>query len=163
MSVCLFVHAGMENLWLGAHDGVELWCSCEDLCKYNAAFSTEQSWVYIPRNCDTSYYSFCTTHHCLLHMKSFSVSLCLLLSLCCVFNVPACINVSLPPYRLLIYEFYRLVCHYCLQKGALMDQYVESVTRRIASCPQTSWIFFWQPVACSISDLDDILRCYKKF
>ncbi len=60
-----------------------------------------------------------------------------------------------------------LVCHYCLQKGALMDQYVESVTERIASCPQTSWIFFWQPVACSISDLDDALeddklRFYKK-
>lgn len=59
-----------------------------------------------------------------------------------------------------------LVCHYHLQKGALMDQYVESVTRRIVSCPQTSWIFFWQPVACGISDSDDILeddtlKCYK--
>lgn len=51
-----------------------------------------------------------------------------------------------------------LVCRYCLQKGALMDQYVESVTRRIASCPQTSWIFFWQPMPCSISDLDDTLE-----
>lgn len=61
-----------------------------------------------------------------------------------------------------------LVCHYCLQKGALMDQYVESVTMRIASCPQTSWIFLWQPVACSTSALDatledNILTCYKNF
>lgn len=38
----------------------------------------------------------CFTHHCLLHMKSFSMSLCLLLSLCCVFQCP-CMHQCQPP------------------------------------------------------------------
>lgn len=119
---------------------------------------------YIPHTNVPNYCASSTTYHCLLLMKSLYMSLCLLLSLGCVFNVPACINVSHLPHRLLIYESYLGLS--LLPPEGSID--VESVTKRIASCPQTSWIFFWQPVASSISDLDDtleddILKCCMKF
>lgn len=78
---------------------------------------------------------------------------------CCVSLCPLHASVSaaaaLPPGFWFMISI--LVCHYRLQKGALMGQYVESVTRRIALCPQTSWIFLWQPVACSVADLDTVI------
>lgn len=79
------------------------------------------------------------------------------------FTVPACINVSRPPHRLLIYESYPALS--LLSPVGGID--VESVTWRVASCPQISWILFWQPVASSTPDLyekpgDNILeRCIK--
>lgn len=87
--------------------------------------------LYTSHHC---YCASCTTYHCLLLMKSLNMSLCLLLSLGCVFNVPACINVSHPPHRLLIYESYLGLS--LLPPEGSID--VESVMRRIASCPQTS-------------------------
>lgn len=51
-----------------------------------------------------------------------------------VFNVLACINVSSPPHRLLIYESYPGLS---LQPPEESTD-VESVTRRIASHPQKS-------------------------
>lgn len=80
------------------------------------------------------------------------------------FTVPACINVSRPPHRLLIYESYPGLS--LLSPVGGID--VESITGRIASCPQISWILFWQPVASSIPDLfetleDNKLKCCMKF
>ena len=77
--------------------------------------------------------------------------------LCCAVSLHASMSAALPTGVWFMNSI--LVCHYCLQKGALMGQYVDS--RRIASCPQTSWIFFWQPVARSISDLDNTRWCIK--
>lgn len=120
--------------------GVEPRCSCEKLCKCIAAVGIEETPGYVPHTRATSYCSLSTTHHCLLHMKSFSVSLCLLLSLCCVFNVPACINVSRPPYPLLIYEFYPAlsllppggsidgpICRVCHQKNRLVSTNIMNI------------------------------------
>lgn len=103
---------------------------------------------------------------CTCQMKTISMPLCFFFSSSSVFSLSlhASMSVALPTGSWFMNPIQ--VCHYCLQKGALMDQYVESVSRRIASCPQTSWIFFWQPVACSISELmkwNDILRCCGKF
>lgn len=148
--VCVCLCAAMQLMW----GLMQKYCSLR-----HARISD-----YIPHTNATNYCVSCTTHHCLLLTKSLSMSLCLLLSLSCVFNVPACINVSRPPHRLLIYESYPGLS--LLPPEGSID--VKSVTRRITSCPQTSWIFFWQPVASSISDLDDtlkddILKCCMKF
>lgn len=115
---------------------------------------------FIPRTNVTSYYASCATHHCLVHMKSFNMSF-VFCSASAVFSASlhASMSAALPTGFWFMNPI--LVCHYRLQKGALMDQYVESVSRRIALCPQISWIFFWQPVACSISDLDDTRWCIK--
>lgn len=80
------------------------------------------------------------------------------------FTVPACINVSRPPHRLLIYESYPGLS--LLSPVGGID--VESITGRIASCPQISWILFWQPVASSAPDFyetleDNILKCCMTF
>lgn len=94
---------------------------------------------YIPYINALSYYASCTTHHC-LHMKSFSISLCLLLSFCCISNVPACFNVSHPPYWLLIYDSYPglsllppegsidgPICRVCHQENCLMSTNIMNI------------------------------------
>lgn len=66
--------------------------------------------------------------------------LCLLLSLCCVFSVPACINVSLPPHWPLIYESYPglsllppegsidgPICRVCQQENRLMSTNIMNI------------------------------------
>lgn len=120
--------------------------SCEATCRNPEC----QLVVFKNHGFYTSYQWFCTTYLCLLLMKSLNMSLCFLLSLHGVFNVLACINVSSPPHRLLIYESYPGLS--LLPPEESTD--VECVTWRIASHPQKSWIFFWQPVASSFSDLD---------
>lgn len=100
-------------------------------------------------------------------MNSFSMSLCLLLSLCCVFNVPACINVSRPPLRLLIYESYPglsllppegsidgPICRVCHQENRLMSTNIMNI---LLTTYALQHIRFRRYIR------DYILRCYKKF
>lgn len=146
---------------------VELCSSYEALCRYAAAFGIHRSWIIYP----TPMLHILVLPALLItvfFIWSHSTCLFVFCSPSAVFSMSphASMSAALPTGFWFMNPI--LVCHYCLQKGALMDQYVESVTRRITSYPQTSWIFFWQPVACSISDLDDtladvILRCDNKF
>lgn len=84
-------------------------CFCAEPCSSREAPCRNtvcQRVVFKNHGFSTLYQWFCTTYLCLLLMKSLNMSLCFLLSLYSVFNVLACINVSSPPHRLLIYESY---------------------------------------------------------
>lgn len=98
-------------------------------------------------------------HNCLWQVKQCNMSplFCFFLILFCspsaVFSVSlhASMSATLPAGFWFMNPI--LLCHYCLQKEALMGQYVASGTVRIASFTLISWIFFWQPVACRSSRL----------
>ncbi len=165
--MCLFVCPSMGKCgYVHVFVSVELWDWREALRRYIAAFGVHEYQIIYPTpmlQVITLFYSSLPSAYEVIQHVPLSFALPLL---CVSMSLHASMSAALPTGVWFMNPI--LVCHYCLQKGALMDQYVESVTRRIASCPQTSWIFFWQPVACSISDLDDtleddILRCYKKF
>ena len=87
-------------------------------------------------------------------MKSFSMSLCLLLSLYCVSSVPACINVSCPPYWLLIYESYPglsllppegsidgPICRVCHQENCLTSTNIMNIL--LTTCGLQEFRFRW--------------------
>lgn len=111
--------------WSAWSDVVHVRCHAEIL----QPSASENPGLYSSHQC-YELLCFLTTYHCLLLMKSLSMPLCLLLSLCCVFNVQACINVSHSPYRRLIYESYPGLS--LLTPEGSTD--AESVTRRIPSC-----------------------------
>lgn len=154
MKTCLYVQAWKTVVRVCVCVSMELCSSCEALCWNIAACGIHKSRIIY----NTPMPQMITLPVLLItvfYIWSHSVSLFVF---CCPSAVfPVFLHVSMSSALPIGLWFMNsiLVCHYYLQKGALMDQYVESVTRRIAPHPQISWIFFWQPVACRSSDFDD--------
>ena len=109
--ICMCKHATLQTcmnicVCVCVCVSVKLCCSCETLCKYIAASGNQESWVLHPSAVIQVIALsvrlitvFCIWSHsaCPFVFRSPFAVLC---------RVPACINVSRPPYRRLIYEFH---------------------------------------------------------